>query len=176
MSEHDAHSSFIKTPKQLAVIVLLAFLVPVLGIVMIVELVTGGPHATRSAMTPQAVAKRIQPVGRVAFSDGSGAAPAAAPAPQAAAAPAPAAAPAKPADLGKHIYSTVCFACHATGAAGSPKFGDKAAWAPRIALGIDTLVNVAMHGKGAMPPKGGNPNLNETDIRAAVVYMTSHSK
>lgn len=177
MSEHDDHSSFIKTPKQLAVVILLAFLVPVLGIVMVVELVTGGLHGSQKAMTPQATAERIAPVGQVAF---AGKTPAEAPAPQAVAAPASApastAASAHPADVGKHIYSTVCFACHATGAAGAPKFGDKAAWAPRIALGVDALVKVALHGKGAMPPKGGNASLSDADLRAAVVYMVSHAK
>ncbi|HVB48074.1 MAG TPA: c-type cytochrome [Burkholderiales bacterium] len=169
MSEHDKHSSFIKTPKQLIMTVLLAFILPVLGIVLILQYVLDTPRAPASAMTPEAIAERLAPVGRVEF---TAAAPSATP--SAAAAPA-AAAPSGPPD-GKHIYSTVCFACHATGAAGSPKFGDKAAWAPRIALGIDTLVKVAMSGKGAMPPKGGNPSLTEADIRAAVEYMTSHSK
>jgi cytochrome c5 len=62
------------------------------------------------------------------------------------------------------------------GVANAPKFGDKAAWAPRIATGMDTLLNVALHGKGAMPPKGGNPALSEAQIRAAIEYMVSHSK
>jgi cytochrome c5 len=168
MSEHDSHSSFVKTPKQLVVTVLLAFLVPVFGILLILQFVLDEPRAPESAMTPEAVAERIAPVGRVVFTEE--AAPAAG-----GGAPAAAAAPAGP-PSGEHIYSTVCFACHATGAAGSPKFGDKAAWAPRIALGLDTLVNVAIHGKGAMPPKGGNPSLSDADIRAAVEYMTSHSR
>ncbi len=171
MTEHEQHSSFIKTPKQLIVTVLLAFLVPVFGIVLILQFVLDEPRAPESAMTPQAIAARIAPVGRVEFTE-TALAPAAAAAPASAE---PTAAKAGPPD-GKHIYSTVCFACHATGAAGSPKFGDKAAWAPRLALGLDTLVKVAMTGKGAMPPKGGNPSLTEADIRAAVEYMVSHSK
>jgi len=67
MSEHDEHSSFIKTPKQLITAVLLAFVVPVLGIVMLVHLVVSRPHADPAAMTPEAVAARIQPAGRVEF-------------------------------------------------------------------------------------------------------------
>ncbi|HXZ52687.1 MAG TPA: c-type cytochrome [Burkholderiales bacterium] len=168
MSEHDEHSSFIKTPQQLVTIVLLAFIVPVIGIVLLVKLVLSGPSVDPAAMTPAAVAQRIQPVGSVSFSApaGSPAAPAAAPG---------ALAKAGPPD-GKKIYEGTCVACHGTGAAGAPKFGDKAAWAPRIATGMDTLLNVALHGKGAMPPKGGNASLSDADMRAAIEYMVSHSK
>ena len=77
---------------------------------------------------------------------------------------------------GKSVYSKTCFACHATGAAGSPKFGDKVAWKPRIAKGIPTLLNHAMHGFNAMPAKGGNSSLDEASIKAAIIYMTSNSK
>ena len=99
--------------------------------------------------------------------------------PEAAAAPAVAEAPAAPAtDLaaGKKVYDSVCFACHATGVAGSPKFGDKAAWAPRIATGKDAMYNTALHGKGAMPPKGGNTSLSDDDVKAAVDYMVSNGQ
>ena len=106
------------------------------------------------------------------------AAPAAAPAPaMAAAAPAPAAAgaPAAAAD-GKKIYETTCVACHGAGLAGAPKFGDKAAWAPRIKTGMPTLYQTALAGKGAMPPKGGNLSLSDADVKAAVDYMVNASK
>ena len=99
--------------------------------------------------------------------------------PEAAAAPAVAEAPAAPAadlEKGKKVYSGVCFACHATGVAGSPKLGDKAAWAPRIATGKDALYNTALHGKGAMPPKGGNMSLSDDDVKAAVDYMVSNGQ
>ena len=172
MSEHDEHSSFIKTPKQLITVVLLAFLVPIIGIVLLVQLVIDRPSADPSAMTPEAVAARIHPVGRVVF-----AAPPETPKEGAArGAPAPAAVAQSGPPDGKKIYEGTCIACHGTGAAGAPKFGDKAAWAPRIATGMDTLLNVALHGKGAMPPKGGNAALSEADIRATIEYMVSHSK
>uniref|UniRef100_UPI000B67D3F5 c-type cytochrome n=2 Tax=unclassified Pigmentiphaga TaxID=2626614 RepID=UPI000B67D3F5 len=101
----------------------------------------------------------------------------AAPAPQAAA-PAPqAAAPAAASTAdGKKLYDSTCFACHGAGIAGAPKFGDKAAWAKYIATGVDTMVSVAMQGKGAMPPKGGAANATEADIRAAVQYMVDAAK
>jgi cytochrome c oxidase subunit II len=102
------------------------------------------------------------------------AAPAAAPEQTAAAGPA-GAAPAKAAD-GKTTYDTVCMACHSTGAAGAPKFGDKAAWAPRLKEGKDALYAAALKGRGAMPPKGGNPGLSDAAVKAAVDYMTAAAK
>jgi cytochrome c5 len=76
---------------------------------------------------------------------------------------------------GKEIYNTVCQACHATGAAGAPKFGDKAAWAPRIGKGLDELVASATKGLNAMPPKGGYSG-SDAEFRAAVEYMVNASK
>lgn len=73
-------------------------------------------------------------------------------------------------------YRGACMSCHATGAAGAPKTGDKAAWKARIAAGMDTMVTNAIKGKGAMPPKGGRPNLTDAQIKAVVVYMVNESK
>jgi cytochrome c5 len=102
---------------------------------------------------------------------------AAAPAPMAAAQPAPAAAamPVAAAGGGEALYKQACVACHAAGVAGSPKFGDKAAWAPRIATGLDMLTASVIKGKGAMPPKGGTA-ASDADIRSAVEYMVSAAK
>lgn len=123
---------------------------------------------------------------------GAGAAPAAeaAPAPAAPAAepaavaePAPAAAPtaaAAPDGKGKEIYDAACTVCHAAGIAGAPKFGDAAAWAPRIAKGVDALYHSSINGfmgtTGMMPPKGGRPDFSDADVKAAVDYMVSASK
>ncbi|VVE70707.1 cytochrome C [Pandoraea captiosa] len=79
-------------------------------------------------------------------------------------------------DAGKKLYDTVCMACHASGVMNAPKFGDKAAWAPRIATGIDTLHNAAIKGLNAMPPKGGAANASDDDVKAAVDYMVSAAK
>ncbi|WP_068174708.1 c-type cytochrome [Hydrogenophaga taeniospiralis] len=113
------------------------------------------------------------------------AAPAAAPAPAAEAAPAPAAAPqaaAAPAaattvaaGAGEALYKQTCAVCHAAGVAGAPKFGDKAAWAARLTLGMDGLTASAIKGKNAMPPKGGS-TASEADIKAAVEYMVAAVK
>lgn len=177
MSEHDEHSSFIKTPQQLIVTVLLAFLVPIIGIVLLLQLVINRPTADPAALAPQAVAKRIQPVGHIVFTDDPAykermAAAGTAPAPAAAAQPAAAAGPVD----GKAVYGKVCVACHATGVANAPKLGDKAAWAPRLEAGIDGMLKFAIAGKGAMPPRGGNPSLTDAQLRAAVEYMASQVK
>ncbi len=77
---------------------------------------------------------------------------------------------------GKSVYDSTCTVCHGTGVAGAPKFGDKAAWAPRIKTGMDTLYSVALKGKGAMPTKGGNTALADDDVKAAVDYMVGAAK
>ena len=74
---------------------------------------------------------------------------------------------------GAETYNKACVACHASGAAGAPKLDDKAAWAPRIALGKDALYTSVIKGKGAMPPKGGQMQLSDDDVKAAVDYMVS---
>jgi cytochrome c5 len=165
------HESFIKTPQQLVVVILLAFLVPIIGIILLVQLVIATSGTDPKALAPELVAERIKPVAKLEFGPREGAP---APAGQPAAKPA-AQAKAGAAD-GKAVYEKTCFACHAQSVAGSPKIGDKAAWAPRIKQGMDTLVQSVLKGKGAMPPKAGNPSLSDAEIRAAVEFMTSQSK
>ncbi|HET8875114.1 MAG TPA: c-type cytochrome, partial [Casimicrobiaceae bacterium] len=121
------------------------------------------------------------PAQAVASTSTTPATAAAAPVVAAAAAPATATPAATPAAGGakadgKAVYEKTCAVCHATGLAGAPKFGDKAAWAPRIATGINTLHNSALHGKNAMPPKGGNLALSDADVTAAVDYMAAAAK
>ena len=111
---------------------------------------------------------------------GKAAAPAAgaAPAPAAAAKSgggAPAAAASSKAD-GAKVYASGCNACHAAGVAGAPKFGDKAAWAPRIKQGVDALTASVLKGKGAMPPKGGVASASDAEIRAAVEHLVASAK
>lgn len=80
------------------------------------------------------------------------------------------------ADVGNATYKKACFACHNTGAAGSPKLGDKAAWADRIKKGMATLEEHAIKGFKAMPPKGGRADLSDADVKAAVAYMVKNSQ
>lgn len=79
------------------------------------------------------------------------------------------------AGTGEALYKQACAACHAAGVANAPKFGDKAAWAPRIKTGLDALTASVIKGKGAMPPKGGS-TAADADIRSAVEYMVSTAK
>lgn len=72
---------------------------------------------------------------------------------------------------GKTIYSQTCAACHATGLGGAPKLTEKLAWPPRLAGGKSALVTSVVKGKGAMPPKAGNPSLSDGDIGVAIDYM-----
>jgi len=77
---------------------------------------------------------------------------------------------------GKKIYDSSCMACHSTGAAGAPKLGDKAAWAPRIAQGMEILHTHAVAGIRAMPPRGTCAACSDDDLKAAVDYMVGESK
>ena len=77
---------------------------------------------------------------------------------------------------GEEVYNTVCFACHKEGVADAPKLGDKAAWEPRIATGMDALYEATIKGKGVMPAKGGNPALSDDEVKAAVDYMVEQVK
>jgi len=150
--EHDEHSSFIKTPQQLITVVLLAFVVPIFGIVLLVQFVVDRPRADPSALTPEAVAARIQPVGKVEF---GAAGPAAA-------------------KSSEDIVKEVCAACHQAGVANAPKLGDKAAWAPRLKLGLDGLMQSVIKGKGAMPPRAGT-SLTDAELAGTVVFMANQA-
>lgn len=77
---------------------------------------------------------------------------------------------------GKTVYNTVCAGCHGAGVLGAPKFGDKAAWAPRIAQGIATLNNHAINGIRSMPARGGAASLSDDEVKAGVQYMVDGSK
>ncbi len=156
-NEHDAeHESAIKTPKQLITVIVLAFLVPILIIVLLSQFVTNmrGADMGSAAMTSEAVAARLKPVAGLAFAD----------------APGPAAAGPR---SGEDIYKAVCSACHASGAAGSPKFGDQAKWAPLLKEGQEELVKTAIKGVRAMPARGGNPGLSDLEVERAVVYIAN---
>jgi cytochrome c5 len=165
------HSSPIKNVKQLIVVVVLAFVVPITLCVVIALLATRGSDMSGSpAMSEEAVAKRMKPAGTVVM--GEARAPEVKPAPAAApTASTPAPAAVATAASGKDVYDKNCVACHAAGVAGAPKAGDKAAWAPRIASGIDALYASSLKGKNAMPPKGGNLSLADADVKAAVDYL-----
>jgi cytochrome c5 len=150
----DKHTSFIKTPKQLVIVVVLAFAIPIALVVLLSQLITDvRPPGRQEAQT--GVLDRIKPVGEVTLVEAS--------APQASM-------------TGEKVYQDVCKVCHEAGVVGAPKLGDKAAWAPRIKRGINALYSNAIKGtdKG-MPPKGGNRNLADIEVQRAVVYMANRS-
>ena len=186
MSEHETHehTSFIKTPGQLIVVVVLSFVIPIFLIVLLAKLAFHSLDTSGTAQSEEAVAKRLKPIGEVVVADGpippqaQAAAPTTPPAaaPAGVAAPAAAAAGSSDAGRGKAVHDSACMVCHGAGIAGAPKTGDKAAWAPRLKQGAATLHGTALKGKGAMPPKGGNPALSDADVMAAVDYMVNQSK
>ncbi|WP_233234225.1 cytochrome c5 family protein [Bordetella sp. LUAb4] len=155
--EHSQeHASLIKTPQQLIVTVVLSFVIPIIIILMLVNMVVsqGRSGAGSNALTPDAITKRIAPVAGFDFVDIT--------------------AP-KVFKTGEQVFASVCTSCHAAGVAGAPKVGDNAAWAPRIKEGYEAMLNIALHGKGAMPAKGGNPSLSDYEIARAVVFMANKS-
>lgn len=138
-------------------------------LVVIVNSVIGSvlKGSSNADMSDEAVAQRIAPVGKL--NTGEAIIPEAPAVEQVAA-------PAGGSRSGKEIYDASCFACHATGAAGAPKLGDTAAWAPRIEKGMDTLMNHAINGFNAMPPRGTCGNCSDDDLKLAVEYMIDNSK
>ena len=174
-------------PVKLAIGIVVGAVALIIGIYLLVQFAVGA-YGGRSlkddpSMTDAAVAKRLAAVATLAIDPNAPAPAAATPvAAPATAGVAPVIPPptAKPAAAaaggGKATFDSICTTCHGTGLAGAPKFGDKAAWAPRIKTGTAALYNSALHGKGAMPPKGGNPGLSDADVKAAVDYMVAAAK
>lgn len=151
-SEHDA---FIKTPRQLITVVTLSFIVPILIIAALVSYVnrTVRTGAGSTAMTAESIEARIKPVAGFSLKSADG--------PQVLRA-------------GEDVYKAQCAACHEVGAAGAPKNGDLAAWAPRIKTGYDALLTSALKGKNAMSAQGGG-EYSDAEIGRAVVYMANKS-
>jgi cytochrome c551/c552/cytochrome c5 len=148
---------FIKTQKQLVIVVVLAFVIPIALIVSLSQLVTG-MKPPGSAEADSQLLSRIKPFGEVTIADASSP---------------------KGNLSAEQVYQSVCKTCHEPGIAGAPKVGDKAAWAVPIKRGYETLVQHAVNGfqeaGKVMPPKGGNPDLADIEVQRAVVYMTNRS-
>lgn len=146
----EAHTGPIKTPKQLLVAAVLAFVVPVFVIIGLANYVgSASKPAAGASNMEKSVTERLQKVGAVEVRDAN-----------------------RPLKTGEEVFKAQCAACHATGAAGSPKFGDAAAWGPRIKTGFDALVHSALKGKGAMAPQGGGDH-SDLEIARAVAYMAN---
>ncbi len=161
-TQEEAHTGPIKTPKQLLLAVLLAFVVPVFAIVSLVVYVVndnrpaGSSQAESQALggvatqdVERGIAERIRKVGTVEIRDAN-----------------------RPLKSGQEVFKAQCTTCHAAGVAGAPKLGDAPAWAPRIAAGFDSLVQSALKGKNAMPPQAGG-DFNDVEIARGVAYMAN---
>jgi len=150
VSSQVADKSFVTT--FVALISALVLLATVLFMVGALVDVVGRVAPDDGSRKQVAVTERIKPVAQVAL-----------------AVPKPAGAELKLS--GQEVYNKVCTACHAAGVMGAPKVGAKDQWEPRFAQGLDTLVNHAVSGIRAMPPKGGNPALTDANLKDAIVYM-----
>jgi cytochrome c len=74
----------------------------------------------------------------------------------------------------KQAYADNCAMCHSTGAAPAP--GDKAAWAPLLAKGMDKVYANGINGTNTgMPAKGGS-SLSDKQFKSVVDYIVNQSK
>jgi cytochrome c5 len=150
---HEDHEGPVKTPKQLVLTVLASFVVPIIVIILLANYVASGSKLAPGSdgLGAEAVAKRLQAVGTVQIRDASA-----------------------PVVLrsGEQVYLAQCTACHAAGAAGAPKSGDAAAWAPRIKTGYEALLTSALKGKGAMAAQGGG-DYTDIEVGRAVAYLAN---
>lgn len=110
-----------------------------------------------------AMKKRLQPMGELCMEGSDCAA-------------APVAAASGEPRSGEAVYSTKCFTCHATGAAGAPKYGVATDWASRIANGVESLYANAINGVGGMPAKGLCMDCSDNELNAAVDHMVAGSQ
>jgi cytochrome c5 len=139
-----------------------------------VSIDTQGRFIASDPTVQAAVEERIKPVGHVLLMGDAELAAAAA----AVTAPTPVATVLS----GPQVYNAACIVCHQppAGVGGAPPMGDVAAWAPRIAQGIDTLHEHALQGyqgkAGYMPPKGGRVDLSDAEIMSAVDYLVEQAK
>jgi len=153
METHDdQHASPIHNWKQLVIVVALAFIVPIAVIALVTQLVTGGGEPVSG--DDHGTIERIKPIGNVMLAAPSGP---------------------KGQMTGEQVYNQVCKTCHDAGLAGAPKVGDAAAWSARAKQGETTLFAHAVDGIRAMPPKGGNPDLEPVEVQRAVVFMANKS-
>lgn len=186
---HDPIKENIKTHlAKVAIGVGIGAVALVVGIILLAQFAIGA-YGSRSlkddpAMSAEAVRKRLAPVAVVeidpnappAMATPAAGAKSATPTVAAVIPPPAAKKAAGAAASGKAAYEAACHVCHGAGVAGAPKVGDKAAWSVRAKAGVDALHASALKGKGAMPPKGGNPALSDADVKAAVDYMLAASK
>ncbi len=159
----DAHTGPIKNPKQLLLAVFFSFIAPILIIVGLVSYVVSGTHPSGTAEgesmalygvskdnRDREVADRLKRVGAIEIRDAN-----------------------RELATGEAVFKAQCVTCHGSpGIPGAPHFSDAAAWGPRIGQGYATLLDHALHGKGAMPAQGGG-DFEDVEVGRAVVYMAN---
>lgn len=160
--------------------IVIGILVVMILVFLVLARMFGMDEDAETVRRADQVAETTKPVGEVRVAGAEEPAGETASIEPTAAAAAPAAEASVP-DLGKQTYSGLCFSCHGTGLPGIPQFGDKEAWAPRIAQGAETLYDRALKGfTGSsgimMPAKGGNPALSDDAVKAAVDYMVANAR
>ncbi|SDI31268.1 cytochrome c5 family protein [Variovorax sp. OV700] len=162
-AKEEAHSGPIKNPRQLLLAVFFSFVVPILIIVGLVAYVVSDTKPAGTAegdnmalygvskdARDREVAERLKKVGAIEIRDAN-----------------------RPLAAGEAVFKAQCVACHgAPGIPGAPHLNDAAAWGPRIGQGYETLLDHALHGKGAMPAQGGG-DFEDLEIGRAVVYMAN---
>lgn len=157
MSEQNVGMST-TTPKQVVVALVAGLLAPVIAIYLVVQLVVGiqAKHIDKdsTAMSDKAVTERIKPVGELVVVDAN--------------------AP-KIERTGEVVFNAACTSCHTSGALGAPKIANAGDWAPRIALGYETLIKHAIEGIRQMPARGGDPELSDVEIARAIAFMANQS-
>jgi len=149
MSQHNHDQS--ASTSQVFSSTMKAFVLPVVVILGLIAYLAASlrPAVVTSSNEPEAVAARIQKVGAVQIKDAN-----------------------RAARSGEDVFKAQCSACHATGAAGAPKFGDAGAWGARIGKGYDALLTSALKGKGNMGPQGGG-DFEDYEIGRGVAYMAN---
>jgi cytochrome c5 len=149
MSQHNNDQS--ASTSQVFVSTMKTFVVPVVVVLGLIAYLAASsrPDLVKSSNEPEAVAARIQKVGFVGIKDAN-----------------------RAARSGEDVFKAQCSACHATGAAGAPKFGDAGAWGARIGKGYDALLTSALKGKGNMGPQGGG-DFEDFEIGRGVAYMAN---
>jgi len=148
--DDEAHTGPIKNPKQFVLFVFYSFVLPIFIIIGLVHYVTSANKPQAGSVNQEkSVMERIQKVGSVAILDAN-----------------------REMKTGEQVFKEQCSGCHKDGAMGAPKFGDAAAWAPRIKNGFESLLNSAMKGKGNMQAQSGG-NFDNFEIARAVVYMAN---
>jgi cytochrome c5 len=149
---HDEdHTGPVKNPKQLLLTVFFSFVIPIFVIIGLVYFVTSDKKPEAGAVNlEQAIEARIQKVGTIELRVAGSQLP----------------------KTGEEVFKGQCTNCHTAGLLGAPKFGDAAAWGPRIKTGYEALLSATLKGKNAMPPQGGG-DFGELEIGRAVVYMTN---